>query len=80
MPSRVLQMGEDRWDVNDSRSVTSVWVWRGFLMMALVAAGIAILLATNHRYTTFAVLWGVIAAGWLGISMFLWKRHTDLDR
>ena len=71
-------MGEDRWDVNESRSVRSVWVWRGFLMMALVAVGIAILLANNH-YTSMAILWGVIAAGWFGISMFLWKKHNDLN-
>jgi hypothetical protein len=72
-------MGEDRWDVNESRSVKSVWVWRGFLMMALVAAGVTILFASNHR-TSFAVGWGIIAAGWFGISMFLWKKHTELDR
>jgi hypothetical protein len=43
--------------------------------MSLVAAGIAIILAGNGA-TTFAALWGVIAAGWFGISMWLWRMHT----
>ena len=30
MRSRVAVMGEDRWDVNDSRSVKSGWIWRAF--------------------------------------------------
>jgi hypothetical protein len=47
--------------------------------MSLVAGGIAIILGTNGK-TTYAALWGVIAAGWFGISMFLWKKHTDMDR
>ena len=45
-------------------------------MMALLAAGVAILLADNHD-DTLAIGWGVIAAGWFGISMFLWKKHLD---
>ncbi|MBV9660048.1 MAG: hypothetical protein JO337_02710 [Acidimicrobiales bacterium] len=65
----------DRYDVSESRSVRSVWVWRGFFFMSLVAVGIAILLADNGA-TTFAALWAVIAAGWFAISMWLWRMHT----
>jgi hypothetical protein len=76
MRSKVALMDKEKWDVNESRSVRSLWVWRGFLMMALVAAGVAILLADNHD-NTLAIGWGVIAAGWFGISMLLWKKHLD---
>ena len=79
MRSRLAPVPDDRWSVDESRSVKTVWVWRAFFLMSLVAVGIAIILATNGK-TTFAALWGVIAAGWFGISMFLWKKHTDMDR
>ncbi len=81
MPSRspsLTAMGQDRFDVSQSRSVRSVWVWRAFLLMALVAAGIAILFAGNALYG-YAIGWGVIAAGWFGISMWLWKMHNDYE-
>ena len=68
----------DRYDVGQSRSVRSVWVWRGFLLMALVAAGITIILAGNGK-TTYAVLWGVITAGWFAIAMALWKMHSTQE-
>lgn len=70
--------GADRYDVRQSRSVRSVWVWRGFLMMSLLAAGITIILASNGA-TSFAVLWGVITAGWFGISMYLWRMHSKAE-
>jgi hypothetical protein len=73
MPYNLAAVSE-RYDVGESKSVRSVWVWRGFLLMSLVAVGIAILLATNGA-TTFAALWGVIAAGWFAISMWLWRMH-----
>jgi hypothetical protein len=79
MRSRLAPVPDDRWSVDESRSVKTVWVWRAFFLMSLVAVGIAIILATNGK-TTYAALWGVIAAGWFGISMFLWKKHTDMDR
>jgi hypothetical protein len=72
-------VGDDRYDVRDSRSVRTPWVWRGFLLMSLVAAGITIVLAGNGS-ATFAVLWGVIAAGWFGIAMWLWRMHTQMLR
>jgi hypothetical protein len=56
-----------------------VWVWRAFFLMSLVAVGILIIMATNGK-TTYAALWGVIAAGWFATSMFLWKKHNDMDR
>jgi hypothetical protein len=72
-------MADDRYSVQDSRSVRSVWVWRAFLFMSLIAAGITIILATNGK-TTFAILWGVIAAGWFGVAMWLWYQHSRLQR
>lgn len=71
-------MPDDRWSVEESRTVRSVWVWRGFLLMSLVAVGIVIIFATNGK-TTYAALWGVIAAGWFAISVFLWKKHNDME-
>lgn len=79
MRSRLAPVPDERWSMDESRSVKTVWVWRAFFLMSLVAVGIAIILATNGK-ATFAALWGVIAAGWFGISMFLWKKHTDMDR
>jgi hypothetical protein len=67
-------MGEGRYSVQDSRSVRSVWAWRAMLLMSLVAIGIALILAGNG-YGTFAILWGVIALGWFGVSMWLWRMH-----
>ena len=69
-------VADDRYNVRGSRSVQSVWVWRGFLLMSLVAVGIAIVLVGNGS-DTFAALWGVIAAGWFGIAMWLWRMHTQ---
>ena len=78
MRSRLATVPDDRWSVEESRTVRSVWVWRGFLLMSLVAVGIVIIFATNGK-TTYAALWGVIAAGWFAISMFLWKKHNDME-
>lgn len=66
----------EKWDVRESRSVRSAWIWRGFVMLALVALGIAILLGTSHRHTSYAIAWLVIAAGWFGIAMWLWRMHS----
>ena len=68
---------EDRYSVEESRSVRSVWVWRGFLMMSLVALGVVIILAGNGK-TGYAIAWGVIAAGWFAISMWLWRQHNRM--
>ena len=57
-----------------SRSVQSPWVWRGLLFLALIAGGLAIALLTTGS-TVFGVLWVVIALGWFGISMWLWRKH-----
>jgi hypothetical protein len=71
-------MGEGRYSVPDSRAVRSVWVWRGFLVMSLVALGIAIILFGNGL-STFGILWCIIAAGWFGISMWLWRMHIQWE-
>ncbi len=78
MRSNLAAVAADRYQVNESRSVRSVWVWRGFLLMSLVAVGIAILLAGNGA-TTFAIMWGVIAAGWFAIAMWLWRMHSTME-
>jgi hypothetical protein len=70
---------DNRYSVQDSRSVRSVWVWRGFLMMSLVAIGVAIILLGNGA-PGFAIAWLVIACGWFAISMWLWRQHTHQER
>ena len=77
MRSRLALMGEGRYSVQDSRSVRSVWGWRGMLLMSLIGIGAALVFAGNGLYT-LAILWGVIAAGWFGISMWLWRMHSQL--
>jgi hypothetical protein len=42
--------------------------------MSFVALGIAIILFGNGL-GTFGILWVVIALGWFGISMWLWRQH-----
>jgi hypothetical protein len=78
LTARLASMGDGRYSVDDSKSVRSVWVWRGFVLMALVAVGFVIILAANG-YTTYAALWGVIALGWFSIGMWLWRQHTKLQ-
>jgi uncharacterized membrane-anchored protein len=79
-PPRPTPLENQRWEVDQSRSVQSAWIWRGFLMMSLVALGVSIILFGNHRYQTMAILWLVIAAGWFGISMWLWRKHSQYMR
>jgi hypothetical protein len=77
---RLAAMKDDRrWNVEESRSVRSAWIWRGFLVMSMVAVGIAIIMAGNG-HSTLGIEWGVIAAGWFAISMWLWKKHSRLFR
>lgn len=57
-----------------SRSAESPWVWRGLLLMALVALGLCLMFAVGGRIL-YAAAWGVIGAGWLGFSMWLWRKH-----
>jgi low temperature requirement protein LtrA len=61
-----------------SKSVRSVWVWRGFFFMSLMAIGLTISFAQSGL-TVFAAAWGVIAAGWFATSMWLWRRHVRDD-
>ncbi len=69
----------EKWEVEESRSVRSGWIWRGFLMLAMLAVGVAIIMAGNH-HPTLAILWGVIAIGWFGFSMWLWRKHAGYIR
>jgi hypothetical protein len=59
-----------------SRSAGSPWVWRGMLFMSLIALGLCLVFAVGQR-PLLALAWGVITAGWFGISMWLWKRHLQ---
>jgi len=69
---------KDGWQLEDSRSIRSVWIWRAFLLLSLVAVGIVIIFATNGK-TAYAAAWGVIAFGWFAISMWLWRKHSSLS-
>jgi Na+/proline symporter len=61
-----------------SKSVQSVWVWRGFFFMSLIALGLAI---SFHEQGLgfYEVTWGVIAVGWFALSMWLWRKHVRDD-
>lgn len=61
-----------------SRSVQSVWVWRGFLFMSLIALGLCLTFAAGGR-TFYTGAWAFIATGWFAISMWLWRRHIRYD-
>jgi hypothetical protein len=61
-----------------SRSVQSVWVWRGFFFMSLMALGLVISFASEGLHF-YAAAWGVIAIGWFGVSMWLWRKHVRDD-
>jgi hypothetical protein len=58
-----------------SRSTRSPWVWRGLFMMSLIALGLCLTLLSGGQ-DTYAALWGVIAAGWFGVSMWLWRQYV----
>ncbi|MDE3204186.1 MAG: hypothetical protein KGQ66_08170 [Acidobacteriota bacterium] len=71
-PDRPTPTG--KWEVRQSRSVRSGWVWRGFMMLALLALGVALIMVGNH-HSTLALLWVVIAVGWFATAMWLWRQH-----
>ncbi len=72
-------MSGERWDVSQSRSVRSGWVWRGIMVLSLMALGVAIILAGNHQ-SLLAVFWVVIAAGWFSVSIWVWRMHARYVR
>jgi hypothetical protein len=45
------------------------------LLLSLIAVGVAIIMDGNH-HSGLAVAWLVIAVGWFGFAMFLWRKHT----
>lgn len=61
-----------------SRSVQSPFVWRLFVFMSFIALGFCIMLASGGR-VSFAVAWGIIAAGWFTVGMWLWRKHVRDD-
>jgi hypothetical protein len=61
-----------------SRSVQSPWVWRGFLFMSFIALGLCINFTVGHKLF-YAASWGFVTAGWLAISMWLWRKHVRDD-
>ena len=64
--------------LDTSFSVQSPWVWRGFLFLALIAFGLCLALAQTGR-VLFALAWAVIALGWFGFAMWLWRKHVRQD-
>ena len=68
----------ERYSVHESRAVRTPWVWRGFLMLSMLALGIAIILDGNRK-TGLAIAWVVIACGWFATSMWLWRQHRRFD-
>lgn len=70
---------DDHFSLEDSRLVRSVWIWRAFFVLSLVAVGVAIIFFGNGK-TVPAILWLVIAAGWFAFAMGLWRKHSDLGR
>jgi hypothetical protein len=62
--------------LEDSRAVSSSFVWRAFAMMSLVALGFCINFAVQGYTLFYTACWGVIAVFWLAFSMFLWRQHT----
>jgi hypothetical protein len=44
-------------------------------LLSLLALGVVFIMLGNH-HTGFAVLWGVIAAGWFATAMWLWRQHS----
>jgi len=77
--SKLQAMNREKWDVNESRSVHSGWVWRGFFMLSMLAVGVAIIFFGNHK-VVLGILWFVIAAGWFATAMWLWRKHTNWVR
>jgi hypothetical protein len=61
-----------------SRSVSSPWVWRGMLLMSLIALGLCISLL-EERHRGYGIAWAVITVGWFSLSMWLWRRHVRED-
>jgi hypothetical protein len=78
---RVMGEGDQGWRQrlpDGSKSVQSVWVWRGFFFMSLIALGLVISFASEGLHF-YAIAWAVIALGWFGISMWLWRKHVKDD-
>jgi hypothetical protein len=61
-----------------SRSVQSVWVWRTFFLMSLIAVGLVISFMSEGLHF-YAAAWAVIALGWFTVSMWLWRKHVRDD-
>lgn len=61
-----------------TRSVQSPFVWRLFVFMSFIALGLCITLASSGRMF-YAAAWGLIAAGWFTVGMWLWRKHLRDD-
>lgn len=58
----------------DRLGATSVWVWRAFALLALVALGLAMTFFVADR-PVFGVAWVVITLAWGGLAGRLWQAH-----
>ena len=64
--------------IEKPRPAPSAWVWRGFLLTSAVALLFVAALA-YHGSTGAAVGWGVVAAAWLAISLWLRRMHCNME-
>lgn len=54
----------------------SVWAWRAFAVLSLVALGLALSFFVANR-PAFGVAWLVITLGWGALAGRLWQAHRQ---
>ncbi len=74
----VFGMADGHHGTEKPRPPRSAWVWRGFLVTAAVALLFAVALA-YHGSTGAAVGWGVVAAAWLALALWLRGKHLTME-
>jgi hypothetical protein len=62
--------------LEESKFVTTGWAWRALFMMGLVALGFFINFALQGYNLFITGAWGLIAVGWIGFAVWLWRMHT----
>jgi hypothetical protein len=60
-------------------AVMSPWGWRILTVFAMVALGLCLTFFIDAK-TTFGALWAVVALGWGGFSLKLWRDHLAWDK
>lgn len=72
-------MADGRYEPEEPRPARFVWVWRGFLLIAVVAVAISAALLYNGA-ESFGIMWAVVAAGWAAIAVWLRGMHARIDQ